>query len=150
METDSGSRERFRGYPVLERHLTVAGRTYVLCGPANHQDLLDDPAVAQRFEQDEYMPYWADLWPAATLLAEEVATWEPVADGTEAPTVLELGCGLGLVGLVAAARGYRVTVSDYDEDALAFVLESARRNGIAAPSTRLLDWRERYADLVVD
>src|SRR5919197_467694 len=46
--------------------------------------------------------------------------------------VLELGCGLGLPGLVAACRGARVTFLDRVPTALAFVRASARANGLAA------------------
>ncbi|MCK4343013.1 MAG: methyltransferase domain-containing protein [Phycisphaerae bacterium] len=128
----------------------MRGRTYELLAPAKGEALLDDPRVVERFERDEYMPYWAMLWPAALLLADIVATWEPAASHPEPPTVLELGCGLGLVGLVAARLGYRVTVSDHDEDALAFARESARRNGLPPPATRYFDWREAQQAWHVD
>ncbi len=65
----------FRGYPVLERRIEIAGRAYTLLGPANYDALPDDPRVIARFERDEYMPYWADLWPGTLLLAEHVAGW---------------------------------------------------------------------------
>jgi len=139
--------ESFRGYAVRWERVDVAGQAYELLMPAHSETLLDDPRVLARFEQDEYMPYWANLWPAAKLLAREVATWPAVEPGDASPDVVELGCGLGLVGLVAARRGYRVTLSDHDEDALAFAVESARRNGIAPPATRMLDWRESYPDV---
>jgi len=142
--------ERLRGYPIRTETACVAGRAYELLVPASGESLLDDPRVAARFERDEFMPYWAWLWPASRLLAAKVAAWKPVDGGDEPPTVLELGCGLGLVGLVAAEGGYRVIMSDYDEDALAFAAENARRNGIDGSTTRLVDWREVYYDLRVD
>jgi 2-polyprenyl-3-methyl-5-hydroxy-6-metoxy-1,4-benzoquinol methylase len=89
------------------------------------------------------------LWPAALVLAEVVAGW-PVADVADPPSVLELGCGLGLVGLVAASRGYRVTISDYDEDALAFAQANAAINHLPPPAARIIDWRQTYADLRPD
>ncbi|HWP67431.1 MAG TPA: methyltransferase [Candidatus Limnocylindria bacterium] len=75
----------------------------------------DDPAEP---------PYWAHLWSGARVLAEAV----PAAAGR----VVEIGCGLGLPGLVAAARGARVVLLDRDAAALAFVGESLRANGLAA------------------
>src|SRR5262249_55618877 len=65
--------------------------------------------------------------------------------GGEAPSieVLEIGCGLGLAGLVAMARGLRVQFSDYDRTPLEFVARSAAENGHGEGwyGTRLLDWR---------
>jgi len=69
-------------------------------------------------------PYWAHLWSGALVLAGAV----PAAPGT----VLEIGCGLGLPGLVAARRGGRVTFVDRVPAALAFVRESARTAGLPA------------------
>src|SRR5262245_51740780 len=61
-----------------------------------------------------YTPFWADIWPAARMLAKVIQrqTWTPDAE------VIELGCGLGLPGIVALARGLRVTFSDRDPCAL--------------------------------
>jgi cyclopropane fatty-acyl-phospholipid synthase-like methyltransferase len=141
---------KFRGYPVMTRRFELAGRTFELLGPANHESLIDDPRVVARFEQDEYMPYWAEFWSASLLLAEAVTAWGRVADGADPPCVLELGCGLGLVSLVALHLGCRVIASDYDEDALAFLAESVRRNGLPMPEARYVDWRKTYPDLRPD
>ncbi len=128
--------------------MEVGGQRLELLVPARGEALLDDPDVIERFEQDEYMPYWATLWPAAVLLSQEVAGWDAAPD--PAPTVVELGCGLGLVGLMALARGYAVTMTDHDEDALAFARENARRNGLPLPQTQRLDWRDPHERLVAE
>jgi methylase of polypeptide subunit release factors len=65
-------------------------------------------------------------------------------------SVLELGAGLGLVGLAAARRGYRVTLTDHDADALAFARETARVNGLAIPQTRVVDWRSPPLEVRMD
>jgi SAM-dependent methyltransferase len=140
--------QTLRGYPVTHRPIRLGEFDWELLGPANYESLLDDPRVVARFQRDEYMPYWAEFWPASLLLAQEVLGW-PRA-GEPSPTALEIGCGLGLVSLAALARGYRVIASDYDDDALAFVRENALRNGLPPPETRFIDWRERYADLRLD
>jgi predicted nicotinamide N-methyase len=104
--------------------------------------LLEVPEVHDWNRQDDYMPYWAYLWPGAYFLAEAVAR-EP-APPAGAGAALEIGCGLGLAGLVALDRGWRVVFTDYDDAALSFVRRSAAANGFdpAAYETRLLDWRE--------
>ncbi len=57
--------------------------------------------------------------------------------------VLEIGCGQGLAGLVAMARGLHVQFSDYDRTPLEFVTRSIAENGFDQERfrTRLLDWR---------
>jgi predicted nicotinamide N-methyase len=125
--------------PVVTASVPVGGRTIRLVRPAEPDRLLDDPHVSAWNRCDDYMPYWAYLWPGAYLLAEAVAR-EPWREGTAA---LEIGCGLGLGGLVALSQGLRVQFSDYDEAALDFVTRSAQENGFdpARFSTRRLDWR---------
>jgi len=77
---------------------------------------------------------WPSAWTSAT-----------AAGSIEA---LEIGCGLGLAGLAALARGLRVAFSDYDPAPLDFVARSAAENGFdrARFTTRLLDWREPTAE----
>ena len=115
------------------------GRTIRLVQPADPDRLLDESKVHDWNRRDDYMPYWAYLWPAAYLLAEAV-TRENWPEKVEA---LEIGCGLGLAGLVGLACGLRVEFSDYDPAPLDFVTRSAAENGFDASqfATRLLDWR---------
>ena len=94
--------------------------------PADPDKLFDHPAVRSAYAADEFIPYWATLWPAAKLLAAAVVR-EPWA--ADAGPVLEVGCGLGLAGVAALARGLRVTFSDIDETALLFAEANARLNG---------------------
>ncbi|MFH1746023.1 MAG: hypothetical protein ABIG44_03150 [Planctomycetota bacterium] len=142
--------EWFQGYPAKRRRVRVGDVDLEILGPANYESLVDDPRVVARFEEDEYLPYWAEFWPASLLLTNEVAKWPAADTFTEPPMVLEIGCGLGVVGLAALQLGYHVIMSDYDDDALAFVLESARHNGLPFPETRFVDWREIYPALCVD
>jgi predicted nicotinamide N-methyase len=54
---------------------------------------------------------------------------------------LEIGCGLGLPGIVALSMGVRVTFSDYDPCALRFAADNARLNGYSNFDAMQLDWR---------
>jgi predicted nicotinamide N-methyase len=59
--------------------------------------------------------------------------------------VLDLGCGMGLTGAVAAAMGARVVLADLEPDALLF----ARLNSLPWSQrmrTRRLDWRSARLD----
>lgn len=119
--------------------------------PADSYALLDDPVVLDAHERDEYMPYWADLWPAARMLAKAVARedWSATRATTDKLEALELGCGLGVPGLTALACGLRVTFSDYDLTAVRFAANNARRNKLYDFTTLPLDWRCPPDDLRV-
>ena len=47
-------------------------------------------------------------------------------------SVLELGCGVGVVGFTAAKLGGRVTMSDFNDDVLHNVVEGLQANGLHA------------------
>ena len=94
------------------------------------------------YVKDERLPYWADLWPAARLLA----TTALEANGA-GRSLLELGCGLGLPTTAAVRAGFAVTATDYYEDSLHMTrFNSWRVNGIE-PSARMVDWRTLPEDL---
>jgi predicted nicotinamide N-methyase len=132
------------GPPIRER-VIVEDKTFQIIRPGQSDQLLDHPAVVSAFTADEYMPYWADLWPAARMLAKAILgqTWPP---GQEA---LEIGCGLGLPGIAALAAGLRVTFTDYDATALRFAADNARLNGFDDFKLLQLDWRSPPTDLKV-
>ena len=98
--------------------------------------------------EDGYKPLWAFPWPAAVMLVEHVLQSARVRPGR----ALELGAGLGIVGIALTLAGHRVIVTDYDEDALAFAHASAALNGVRLCETRRLDWRQppqEQFDLIV-
>jgi predicted nicotinamide N-methyase len=122
---------------TVRDQVIVEGRTFAIERPDESDRLLDHPYVRAAFAADEYMPYWTDLWPAARMLAKAILR-EPWPEGTHA---LEIGCGLGLPGIAALARGLRVTFSDYDATALHFAALNARLNGFDDFETLQFDWR---------
>ncbi len=127
---------------LVEEHVIIDDHTFTITRPGQSDRLLDHPTVRSALVTDEYIPYWADLWPAARMMAKAILreTWTP---GTEA---LEIGCGLGLPGIAALAKGLRVVFSDYDATALHFAAENARKNGHTNFETLQMDWRYPPAD----
>jgi predicted nicotinamide N-methyase len=112
----------------------VAGIELRLERPVSPEALIDE----HEFERDEFLPYWAELWPAAIALAEAL----PDVAGLR---VVELGCGLGVTSLVAAAKGADVTATDWSEDAISLLRGNASRNGLALRA-EARDWREPWAE----
>ena len=132
--------------PVVVTTLKPCGRAIRLVRPADPDRLLDDPLVLDWNRRDNYMPYWAYLWPAAYLLAEAVLTehWPEPGPAGSSLHALEIGCGLGLPGLAALAKGLQVLFTDYDRAPLEFVARSAAENRVdpARFAVRVLDWRD--------
>jgi predicted nicotinamide N-methyase len=127
-----------RRFELAQSEVTIAGRVYRLLRPRNVDDLISE----EDFAIDERIPYWADVWPSARILAERLA---PMPGAGQ--SLLELGCGVGLPSLVAAAAGFKVLATDYYAEALEFTEANAERNGLAGVDTRLVDWRRLPDDL---
>lgn len=127
-----------RRFEVARSEVTVAGRTYDLLRPRN----IDDLICEEDFNIDDRIPYWAECWPSGRVLAERVLGQQGAGR-----TMLELGCGIGVVCLAGAEAGFRVLGTDYYAEALEFTEANAQRHGIAGIDTRLVDWRRLPDDL---
>jgi predicted nicotinamide N-methyase len=115
---------------LVEEVVAVGELTLSLLRPPDPEALLDEEA----FEREEFLPYWAELWPSGLALARRVAKREIVGRN-----VLELGCGLGVPSLTAALGGARVLATDWAPDAVELLRENATRNG-AALEVAIVDW----------
>ena len=117
---------------VVEEVVAIDGRDLRLLRPRNAEALLDEAA----FEHEEYLPYWAELWPSSLALARAVS-----ARALRGARTLELGCGLGLPSIAAALSGGRVLATDWAPDAIAMARANAERNG-AELETMVCSWAE--------
>lgn len=72
------------------------------------------------------LPFWAKIWRTAFLVSYFVQRLEPAGK-----SMLEIGAGVGVAGLFAAARGFSVTITDIHPDALLFTRIAALKNGLA-------------------
>lgn len=121
----------------------INDRTFFFDRPAGLDHLFDHPAVRSAYAADEYIPYWADLWPAAVMLAEVVLAeqWSVSTTPGDRLEALEIGCGVGVSGIAALSRGLYVTFSDVDEAAVQLAAANARLNGFTEFETRAIDLR---------
>lgn len=132
---EAGLRRRFR---VVESRIPIGGAVIALLHPASAEELINEAD----FDVDERLPYWAEPWPSALVLAGRLS-----GEAGAGRPLLELGCGAGLVAAAAARAGFRVTATDYYDDALRFARLNAARCGGGAIATRLVDWRNMPVDL---
>lgn len=118
------------GFDVVREDVLVGGLRLTVARPRSAEDLIDEEAYAV----DERLPYWAELWPSAHVLAADLA-----ARDLRGRRVVELGCGVGLPSVVAALGGADVLATDWYGEALRFAAWNAAAAG-AAVATLLVDW----------
>jgi predicted nicotinamide N-methyase len=106
---------------LVEERVALGGRELGVLRPRDPEALLDEEA----FEHEEFLPYWAELWPSGVELARHVAGLDLAGK-----RVVELGCGLALPSFAAALAGARVLATDWAPDAIDLARRNAERNGI--------------------
>jgi predicted nicotinamide N-methyase len=111
---------------LVEESVPLRGAVLQVLRPRDAEALLDERA----FEHEEFLPYWAELWPSGVALARRVA-----ARALKGARVLELGCGLGLPSLAAALAGGRVLATDWSPQAIELLRDNA------SATTRSWSWR---------
>lgn len=123
---------------LKETTVPLHGRSLAILSVGNVSELVD------RADTVEELPFWAELWPSAIALSRFFGD----AD-LKGRSLLELGSGVGLVGLAACLQGARVVQTDFVPLALEFCRANSARNGL--PTERLLaDWREFPSDRCYD
>src|ERR1700742_4999186 len=101
---------------LVEEVVPLRGRDLRLLRPRDAEALLDEEA----FEREEFLPYWAGLWPGLLALARIIT-----GRSLRGARTLELGCGLGLPSIAAALAGGRVLATDWSAEAVAMTAENA-------------------------
>lgn len=117
-------------YQTEERELVIEERPFRFLVPLRLEPFLNDADLFHQF------PLWAKIWEASLLLAHRVAAVPPDQDRQW----LELGAGVGVVGVVAAAFQHRVTITEYDPHALDFIHANLHLNGSPPAAVHRLDW----------
>lgn len=127
-------------FPLSECRLRVGGRDL---------SVLHTGAVLSLDEETEFLhgpqrrtPFGAMLWPSAIALAHEIAARAAEFRGR---SVLELGAGTGLPGIVAAALGSAVVQTDRTELIAHVCRLNGERNRLGGIEYRVADWAE-WAD----
>ena len=118
---------------LAESVVEVSGKNYRLTHPSVPDELIDE----REFDEDDRLPYWAELWPSAIALARRLSK-----EDLAGRRIVELGVGVGLPTLVALDRGASVLATDYYAAAQDFTRNNAKQNGLPEPETALLNWHQ--------
>jgi len=91
-------------------------------------------------ETGSRLSMWWGLTTSEIALAEHLSNRRDIRD----LAIVELGCGLGLAGVVAACRGASVTFTDFEDRALQYSQAHAELNGVPSDRCRFVrvDWSE--------
>jgi 2-polyprenyl-3-methyl-5-hydroxy-6-metoxy-1,4-benzoquinol methylase len=155
-----------RRYRTLTEPITIGGRTYPFTRIADPNRVLDEVAAEEdRIERVSgtrkngdylHLPYWAELWDSALGMGELLirrfgegmedetrGQGDKVTRGGNGPSscrILDLGCGMGFPGMIAASLGCPVLFADLESPALLF----AKLNSLGCyppTRTRQLNWQ---------
>ena len=106
-------------------------------------DRVNMGALARAFEEDDRIPYWAEIWPSGIALGEWLHRQKERVRGR---LCLEMGCGLGLSAAAGAMAGGRVLGMDYEPIALYYACKNSRNNlqpgGPGSVHFAAADWRK--------
>jgi predicted nicotinamide N-methyase len=121
-----------RQYDTERRDIVIDNHRYWFFVPKSIDRFIDPEDPLQDF------PLWAKIWPASVVLAGHLSRL-PVAPGQR---ILEIGSGLGVVGIIAACSGHDVTLTDANPHALEFARANAHLNGCTQLTVQRLDWQD--------
>ncbi|MCD6298059.1 MAG: methyltransferase domain-containing protein [Deltaproteobacteria bacterium] len=122
-------------YEADTTDLSIRERRFSLFVPRSIDRFVDTEDVFHDF------PLWSKIWEASIVLSEYLAGI-PVEPEKR---FLEIGGGMGLVGIIASAFGHRVTMTEYNPDALNYARANAETNAPSAGSNLEiieLDWNK--------
>ena len=122
--------EFYKKYETDTNELVINGRKFKILLPRSLSLFINPADVMQDF------PLWAKIWPASWVLAGYLAE-KPVSENKN---FLEIGGGVGLVSIVAASFGHRITMTEYNSDALRFARANALINQCPGLNIQRLDW----------
>jgi predicted nicotinamide N-methyase len=127
-------------YQTEQRELAVGERSFRFLVPVSLEPFVDPENLFKAF------PLWAKIWEASLILANRLSAMPPLHN----QRWLELGAGLGVVGIVAATFQHDVTITEFDRHALDFIRANAHLNDCTPRSIRRLDWTQPDLDTRFD
>ena len=125
-----------RKYRSEHRDLIINDRNFDFLVPDNIDSYIDWENPVAGF------PLWAKIWEPSLILAQYMAN----IPASKVNHILEIGSGIGLVGVVAASFGQDITMSEYDLNALDFITANAHINHCPDVKICRLDWHRPEID----
>lgn len=126
------NRDFVEKYDPEIRPLKAGGRTFKFYLPRTIDRFIDSEDPLKDF------PLWAKVWPSSMVLADYMVS-EPAGGDRK---TLEIGAGIGIVGIAAFSFGHDIVMSESNANALEFARANAQINDCAELPIISLDWRQ--------
>jgi predicted nicotinamide N-methyase len=121
-----------REYQTDRSEVVITGQRFRFLVPKTIDRFVDPVDPMRNF------PLWSKIWPASLILADYMA--QLPADPNK--KFLEIGCGIGLVGIIATKMGHDLTMTEYDPHALKFACANAQINNCSNLKIKRLNWHQ--------
>ena len=121
-----------REYETETTEVVVNGKQFNILLPKYLDRFINPVDMLHEF------PLWAKIWKASWVLCGYLADMPPDPH----KRFLEIGAGVGLVSIVAATFGHRITMTEYNPDALNFAQANAHLNHCPGLPILKLDWHD--------
>lgn len=128
--------EFHKTYDTITSEVVINGRRLSFFLPETIDRFIDAKNTMQNF------PLWSRIWEASSVLASHISGLPVNHD----KTFLEIGSGIGVVGISAAKAGHTITLSEYNPDALNFARANAVNNRCDDIRIRKLNWNDPNLD----
>ena len=125
-----------RQYDTYPTEIAVAGKRLKFFQAKEIESALDGVCIGE--DGSAEFPFWLKIWEASVVLANFVSRIPKDDD----KRWLEIGAGMGVSGIFAAAFGHRITITDNNQDAIKFAQANATLNGLENVEFALLDWTQ--------
>jgi len=133
----------YQTYETQAAEVVINGKKFSILLPRYLNGFINPIDVLHDF------PLWAKIWQASWVLSGYLADLPPNVN----KRLLEIGAGVGLVSIVAAAFGHQITMTEYNPDALNFARANACLNNCPDLPIKKLDWNhprlKNQFDLIV-
>ncbi|MXV76957.1 methyltransferase domain-containing protein [Candidatus Poribacteria bacterium] len=123
-------------YPLKNIEICLNNRKFqltVVDDPDQYLETLSKEDV----EGTLFLPYWTYLWESSIGLAQYLSDNRTTLSNK---SILEIGCGYGLAGIVTAKLGAEVTFTDFEHDALLFTRHNSQQNETSTGTYVQMDW----------
>ncbi len=131
--TDDQNNSNFSGTSL---RIEIDKDRYLFHRPADLETLwseMDDCS------NEDDIPYWTEIWPAAIALAKYIKLNQKILKDQWA---LDLGCGLGLTACVASVYSPKIVALDYDWSALSYAKKNSEINKTSEVNWLQMDWKD--------